>query len=381
MTMTQCPCCLTQIERKSIYKREHCPAMNNVTYETEREAVGSPVGELELILCHKCGLVFNSVFDATLLNYDRRYDNSRNSSKAYCDYLDELVANFAGDISKDAKILEVGCGNGDFLKILCEKTGASGFGYDQTYTGEVNYKTATLYKEYFKPPTSRRTYDVLVLRHDLEHDHQPYLFLKDLCRSEVLVEGAKIWIETPDLEWIVKRGAFYDVTYEHCNYFSKDSLATLVSSIGFCNIRSTNVFGGQYLLLEAAYRAADQKWPEGNSSTSGVDLKNVFDTFQKRCSDLIRTSENLCVWGASGKGVIFLSCLDAELSEKVKRVVDINRNKQGRYLPGSAKCVQAPEVLKQVQGCIDVLIMNEVYSKEIESDLQEMGVVSRVHIC
>ena len=43
--------------------------------------------------------------------------------------------------------------------------------------------------------------------------------------------NAYILIEVPDLNWIVKKQAFWDITYEHVNYFSQISLNKLFRSI------------------------------------------------------------------------------------------------------------------------------------------------------
>ncbi|MBN2452666.1 MAG: methyltransferase domain-containing protein [Candidatus Omnitrophica bacterium] len=355
--------------------------MNNVTYRTAAEAVKAPVGEVELVACDKCAAVFNSAFDPDILEYDRHYDNSRDSSPAYRDYLDELASKVGKDIRKDARILEVGCGNGDFLKKLCDRTHARGFGYDRAYTGDGVQGSVIFRKEYFSPSAADSGYDVLILRHVLEHLHKPYLFLKQICRPSVLAKGAKICVEVPDLEWIVRKEAFYDITYEHCNYFCRKSLAALISSAGFRDIRISNVFGGEYILLEAVYDpTACKDAMSGRPEASGIDLGNVLKGIKRERDDFIRSAENLCVWGASGKGVLFLSALNDELLKRVKYVVDINEKKQGRFLPVSAKRIEPPAVLRKATGKIDVLVMNSVYKKEIEGALSGMGINAKAHI-
>lgn len=377
-----CPSCSVDVGSESVYQIERAPVLNNATYGTEQEALDALTGTIDLAACSQCGMVFNRVFDETLPAYDGRYDNGRGNSPAYCSYLDELVAKVAQNIGQDARILEVGCGNGDFLIKLSEKTGASAFGYDRTYTGEFRRGKATFFRDYFVPTTYGMTYDVFVLRHVLEHVPRPYAFLKEISAAGALVDGAKIFIEVPDIEWIVDHGAFYDITYEHCNYFSRTSLTALVTPLGFHHIQTTNVFGGQYILLEAVHGAEMAGRPQREIAGAPLrEFKNTLDASRQKNIERLCAAENLCVWGASGKGVLFLNALSNDLLGRVKCVVDINRNKQGRFLPVSAKRVDSPAALKGAQGPVDVVVMNEVYKDEVVATLKDLGVQARVLTC
>ena len=378
--MIECPCCQQPVGSDTVYKRTRCPAINNVTCETTTEALNAPTGEIDLAYCKNCEFLFNRTFDNDSLRYDGHYDNSRNRSRVYCDYLDGLVSGLAPDIHPGARVLEVGCGNGDFLKRLCTRIDAQGFGYDTTYTGQGRCETVHFFRDYFEPAASDEPYDVLILRHVLEHVQHPHKFLKKLCNKEILAPEAKICIEVPDIEWIIKRAAFYDVTYEHCSYFSSNSLGRLIASAGFGNTCVTRTFGGQYLFLKAVYGSPEGKAVHDNTVRDISGIAVSMKAAQKKCEDLVRSVETPCVWGASGKGVIFLSCLSRELLGKIRDVVDINAAKQGRYLPVSARCIDPPEVLRTLRGRIDVLIMNEVYRSEIEEMLKDMGVSARTHI-
>ncbi len=378
----QCPGCLSDITKEVIYSKKNCPVLNNVTYKTKEEALNCVVGNIELLLCHNCNIVFNGVFDGELMAYRHDYNNERIFSHTYENYLNELVEICSKGISAGTRILEIGCGKGEFLKRLCLATGARGFGYDHTYEGDEQCEDNVKYfKKYFNPSDCEEVFDVLVMRHVLEHIQRPYNFLESIYKHGVLSPNAKLWIEVPDFEWIVKNGVFNDITYEHCNYFLKHALKNMVMSVGFNVVKAGNIFDEQYILLEAI--CVSQNYVEKvklNYDEPLLKFNSKFHKNKEEYNNIINSGENICVWGASGKGVIFLSELVDDMLKRIKYAIDINPKKQGKFLPLSAKRVYPPEKLKQIEGTISVLIMNEMYEREICQNLDNMGVDAQTFV-
>ena len=371
----KCPSCYSLIQRKFVYERKKCPVINNVTYDSYKESRSCLSGDVNLVYCPICGLTFNSSFDKNLISYDVSYDSLRTLSQVYTDHLSQ-VANISSEwISQDDIVLEIGCGKGDFLKKLHDTTGCKGFGYDTSYEGEKNYnKKIVFFDNYFNQDKAQINYDAIILRHVLEHISDPYEFLLKTLNKKIIKNGTHLMIEVPDIDWIIKNKTFFDITYEHCNYFSKNSLSYLVKRLGWHIENLQNVYGGQYLLLNASYNGLPSK--NFNHKSSQILLSNFkkFKDAKKKFYEAIKTAENVCIWGASGKGVLVLSEFSDELLKKIKFVVDINPNKQGKYLPLSGKLVVSPDALKTHRGQLVVIVMNEIYQEEINSTLSSIGV-------
>jgi SAM-dependent methyltransferase len=378
----QCPGCLSDINKEVIYSKKHCPVLNNVTYKTKEEALNCIVGNIELLLCHNCNIVFNGAFDGELMAYTQDYNNERTFSHTYESYLNELVEVCSKGISAGTKILEIGCGKGNFLKRLCLTTGARGFGYDHTYEGDEQCgNNVKFFKKYFNPFNCEEVFDVIIMRHVLEHIQSPYHFLESIYRHGVLSPNAKLWIEVPGFEWIVKNGVFNDITYEHCNYFSKHALKNMVMSAGFNVVEVRNIFEDQYILLKAIYVSQNSvELAKSNYDGSLFKFHSKFYKKKEEYNDIINSGDNICVWGVSGKGVIFLSELAGNMLKRIKYAIDINPKKRGRFLPLSAKRVYPPEKLKEIEGAISVLIMNEMYEREICQNLDNMGVDAQTYV-
>jgi hypothetical protein len=106
------------------------PTLCNRLCASEAEAANAPRGDIALTYCLDCGHVVNSAFDQARVNYDGRFENSLSFSPRYRQYANataERVINRYGLSGK--RIVEIGCGSGDFLLILCS-AGNYGEGYD-----------------------------------------------------------------------------------------------------------------------------------------------------------------------------------------------------------------------------------------------------------
>lgn len=79
--------------------------------------------------------------------------------------------------------------------------------------------------------------------------------------------------------------------------------------------------------------------------------------------EMLQSYPHNYVWGAGAKGVSFVNILDPD-GQYIDALVDINKDKHGRYSPLSAHVVISPEeFLKRPNGC--VYIMNGNYKEEI----------------
>ena len=88
--------------------------------------------------CAVCGFVFNRAFNPALLRYGPGYDNAQAGSPRFAAHLADLVRHLVERRGvRGARIVEIGCGNGDFLRRLVTWPGAdnTGIGFDPAYRG------------------------------------------------------------------------------------------------------------------------------------------------------------------------------------------------------------------------------------------------------
>ncbi|HYZ34594.1 MAG TPA: methyltransferase domain-containing protein, partial [Crenalkalicoccus sp.] len=153
------------------------PANSCLMLDTPEEARAFPRGDIALVLCEACGLVHNRAFDPGLTEYSERYEPTQAWSPTFQRFHRALAARLAGACDlRGGTAVEVGCGQGEFLHLLCAEAGCRGIGFDpclDAERGDVVRERAAgvrLIGEFFAEETTRGlTADLLLCKMTLEH--------------------------------------------------------------------------------------------------------------------------------------------------------------------------------------------------------------------
>jgi hypothetical protein len=339
---------------REVYRAEQLPVLQNRMFASERAARESPRGDVVLVQSLATGLVFNHAFRPELMQYDADYQNEQALSGAFTRHvgrvLQVMTRHFAG-----CSLLEVGCGKGLFLERLL----ASGFdvtGLDPTYEGS----NPRVIRKFFTPEVGIRA-DGIVLRHVLEHVPDPVTFLAGLLESNG--GTGKIYIEVPCLDWVARNRAWFDIFYEHVNYFRMPDFKRMFGTIH----EAGHSFAGQYLYvvadlatLRTPRRAADDQF----------DLPADFKATIEQCRNRLAAQPDgaaRAIWGGASKGVIFALFME-RVGTPIDMVIDINPAKQGWHLAATGLRVQSPEeAMQRLTPGAEIFVMNSNYLAEIEA--------------
>jgi SAM-dependent methyltransferase len=373
-----CPICDTRAPA-AFLQRDDVPVHQNLLFDNPDAARAIARGTLALTACPTCGFVYNRAFDASLLAYGDRYENAQDCSPAFAAHVRLLADEIARAAPEDARIVEIGCGKGSFLRALVDAVpGARATGFDPSYTGDESERDGRLRFErrFFDGSADTGPVDVVICRHVIEHVADPAALLGALRRTLDDSPGARLYFETPCVEWILRNRVIWDVFYEHCSYFSAGSLAFAFERAGFIVASVRRVFAGQYLWLEAVPAASHRAYAPspGGFPELAQAFAQDYEPLVDRWRQTIQTAAaqgKVAVWGAGAKGVTFANVVDPDAA-LLDCAIDLNPNKQGRFVPGTGHPIVEPSVAA-LRGVRSALLMNPNYAHENAALLAASG--------
>ena len=357
--------CLTLLDRPKV------AALSNRCYATREAARAAPCGQLKLVQCAACGFVFNCRFDPALINYDTDYESDQSGSPRFTRHLDEIRARLLSfTTGRKARIMEIGCGQGDLLEVLVEQgiDRIRAVGYDTTWRHRPLPPGLRIEATAFgaAPRTERSDFDLVLTRHVIEHVADPVGLLRHMAAA--MGPSGRVCIETPALEWIIAGNQMQDFFYEHCNYFTATSLTDACRRAGLGNVRVETTFAGQYLWAEA------QATTETSSPAPVVGDYCLDAQFfaRWRTTLLARTGTGaIALWGAGAKGVTFAAETDPSAT-LIACLIDVNPNKQGKFVGRSGHPVVSPAAAADFEICA-IVVMNPNYHEEIAGMADAVG--------
>ena len=358
--------------------------------DTAEEALAFPRRDLELAYCGSCGFIFNHIFDQAVMAYSTNFEESQHFSGTFNAFARALAREAAEKCAIAGKhVLEIGCGKGEFLRELCTIGGATGQGIDPGYRADPGRSSQSekiqFITDFFSEKYERLNSDVIVCRHTLEHIAPVASFISSIRRMIGDRDDVSVFFETPDAKRVLGEGAFWDIYYEHCSYFSPGSHARLFRSHRFDVTELCLLFDDQYIIQYAKPEARpsmprfalEQDLEEMHQLAARFPqrVKEVQDNWRARVRSAWKEGQRIVLWGGGSKGVSFVTTLG--LTEEIAAVVDINPYKQGKFMPGTGHPVIAPMALIDQPPDL-VVVMNPIYVREIQSSLKDMGLLPKV---
>jgi 2-polyprenyl-3-methyl-5-hydroxy-6-metoxy-1,4-benzoquinol methylase len=388
--MNHCPSC-GSAQTFLFFSQNHLPVHSVRLLYSKDEAQHFPTGQMDLAFCSQCGFIWNASFDPDLQDYSDEYE----STQAYSPTFNRFAANLAQRLvdnfdlhQKD--IIEIGCGQGEFISLLCQLGQNRGIGFDPSFdpnrpSPADQDPSTSIIADYYSEKYAHLKADFICCKMTLEHIRDVATFMGTVRRSIGENKDATIFFQVPDVSRILEEFAFWDIYYEHCSYFSMGSMARLFRSQGFNVERIWREYGSQYLLISAKPASGQPTPPLSDENdlqevAQGVtrfsnQLPAILDHWREVICEQYDQGKKVVLWGSGSKGVAFLTTLG--IFKEIQYTVDINPNKTGTFMAITGQEVVAPDFLASYRPDL-VIMMNPLYRKEAGDRMAEMGVYPQI---
>ncbi|MGP1348624.1 MAG: class I SAM-dependent methyltransferase [Stomatobaculum sp.] len=264
---------------------------------------------------------------------------------------------------KGKKILEAGCGQGEFLKILAEyPVEAYGMEHSPELVKKARAAGLRVAEEYPEEETQRfenAPFDGFTSFNFLEHQPEPAVYLCAIA-ANLCEEGCGL-VTVPSFEYILEQNSFYELIPDHLAYFTMETLEALMNRCGFDVLERERVNRDTLSVIVKKKRA-----PE----IDGLIRKKqeIAEQVEALGARAAAEGRSIAVWGASHQG--FTLCAVTGIAAHVRYIIDSAPFKQGKIAPASHLPIVSPEAAKGDPTDI-VLIVAPGYTEEIAGILRE----------
>lgn len=362
------------------------------SFADESSALAAPMGNVELVFCHRCSHIFNRQFRSELITYAPGYEVALYHSPVFREFMKTVAQRLIDQFDlRNKTIFEIGAGRGWFLRLLCQLGANRGFGIDPAVPLSISCEQEVdhicIYRDYFDARFSERfrliAPDFICCLSVFEHIPHPWHMLREL-RTMIGSKPTSLYFEIFNAHAAFARTEVWSILYEQCSYFTPQSFAWAFQRAGFRIIQSGPCYqGDQYLFVEAATEGPPPQ-AVAEDDECGLDeltipaaltqftqaFADIQSSWQQRLGQFATAGKKVVFWGAGGKGVSFLNLLPA--ASVIRHVAESNPDKQGKYIPGSGQRIVAPQALVEIQPDV-IILSNRLYEPEIRQQLETLG--------
>lgn len=254
------------------------------------------------------------------------------------------------------KVLEVGCGHGEYLSLL-NTAGMDAYGVEHADNAVKDCQSQGLkvWKGYMGEDAEQLNhalFDGFVCLNFMEHWPDPSASLLDIANH--LNDGAIGLIEVPNFDMVLNKGLFSEFISDHLMYFTESTLKTMLQSNGFEVIECKPVWH-DYILSAVVQkrRVTNLSFFEQYKTEITTQLNQYINQF----------SENkVAIWGAGHQSLSVIAL--ANLAHKISYVIDSAPFKQGKYTPATHLPIVSADQLT-IDPVEAIIVMAASYSDEV----------------
>ncbi len=310
--------------------------------------------DLEVCQCSSCGLVqlsneavpyYREVIRASAVSEEMRQFRAQQFGR----FIEEYAL-------RGKKVLEVGCGRGEYLSIL-QQGGAKAHGLEYSRDSVAQCIAGGLcvsrgFIDNTACELEGAPFSAFMILSYLEHLPDPNGTLGGVRRH--LVDGGVGLVEVPNFDMILRQNLFSEFTTDHLSYFTEDTLRTTLALNGF-EIVDCRAVWHDYI-LSAVVRKRD-KLDLSRFSACQSQVKKEIEGYLRRYG-----GKKAAIWGAGHQALAMIALTG--LADKIRYVIDSAPFKQNKFTPATHVPIVSPDVLES--DPVDaIIVMAASYSDEV----------------
>jgi SAM-dependent methyltransferase len=377
-----CPVC-RNAPMETFFQMKDIPTQDGVMADSKSEAFNCIKGDLILQFCQQCGYIINRGHVPEKIQFDK-YDFSLQYSPKYNQYLhalsDLLISRFG---LQNRKILEIGCGTGEFLEIICKQGCNRGIGIDPGFQFETRdpgtEANMTFYREYYLSKHRNINPDFIICRLVIDLLSDPFHLMQIIYKNVRDLPDILLYFEIFDAEFTFSENIVWNIVYEHRSWFTESSVVHFFEANHFEVIEIHKLWSNEYLGVVLKPRLTGEK-PAYNVPEK---YREILATFKTTCNRILRDAREKMEsinhhgirtigWGAGARAITFFNLLR---DSNIQYIVDINPLRHHKFLPGSGQEIVEPAFIQTYKPDL-IIITNPTYADEIKQQVSQMKVES-----
>jgi len=357
--MIHCIVCDTELPSEAFLSLPNMPACaQNIPSQEELPADRGI--DLDMFQCPCCGLV---QLGCPPVHYYRDVIRAGGGTTTMTDLRRSQYAHFIKLCHLEGKrILEVGCGQGEFLEML-KGFPVAGYGIEnkRELVDMARAKGLNVVQDFAEDASHKikgAPFDAFMQFNFIEHQPRPNDMVQ--CIRDNLVDGGVGLVTAPAFEYI-RHDCVYEIMRDHLAYYTDGALRFLFMRNGFDVLESGVVNRDtNYVIVEKRENLTKETF-----KTNLSEIKTGLNDFVAKSKS---EGRRLAFWAASHQCFTAASFLDHP--EDIAYIVDSAKFKQGKFSPTSHIPIIAPEHF-YAAPTDDILVLAPGYTTEIANLIRQ----------